>query len=134
MPEQEPPPLYHGTRAGFRGRGGLLLPRGSHGGTGTSAPVNPGREPPSDSDRYVYVTTSKTLAWVYAWHAPGRGRPKVLTVIPLGNLEPDPEHSPAMEAYRCEAAVVERVDLNPEISEEDARQGWVEAAAAWGTE
>lgn len=116
-----PPPLFHGTRRGFR-KGGLLLPRCSHGGQGTSAPAT--RTLP-DADRFVYVTTSRTLAWVYAWHAVGRGKPRVLTVRPLSDVWGDPEHSPAMEAYRCEAAVVVAVDLEPEMSEADARAGWV---------
>lgn len=125
MSDQVPPPLYHGTRAGFRGRGGLLAPRTFHGGSGTAAPLTPGAVAPTDSRGYVYVTTSPLVAWIYAWHAPGRGRPRVLTVRPLSEPEPDPEHSPTMEAYRCEAAIVESVDLVPAVTEDEARSGWV---------
>ena len=78
-----------------------------------------------DAERYVYVTTSRELAWVYAWHARGRGRPRVLTVTPLSDVWHDPEHSPDMEAYRCESAFVTAVDLDPLVSEQDARAGWV---------
>lgn len=124
---EEPPPLYHGTRVGFRGRGGLLLPRGTHGGKGTTAPLKPGRQSPADAQQYVFVTTSKELAWVYAWHSQGRGRPRVLTVRPLSDVWRDPEHSVDMEAYKCEAAFVLAVDFEPLVTEEDARAGWVEA-------
>jgi hypothetical protein len=122
-----PPPLFHGTRRPFM-KGGLLLPRAKLGGApATSAPMKAGRAPNPDAENWVYVTTSLTLAWVYAWHAPGRGRPRVLTVTPLGPVYDDPEHSPDMEAYRTDAAVVAAVDLEPLVSEADARAGWVEA-------
>lgn len=71
------------------------------------------------------MTTDLTLAWVYAWHAPGRGKPKVLTIEPRGVIEPDPEHSVRMDAWRCEWAKVTRVDTDPVLSEADARAGWV---------
>lgn len=119
-------PLYHGTRKGFRGRGGLLMPRTFHGSKGTTAPLKPGAVANSDSERYVYVTTSLDLAWVYAWHAQGRGRPRVLTVRPLSPVWRDPEHSEDMAAYRCEAAVVDAVAVEPLVTESDARAGWVE--------
>lgn len=119
------PVFYHGTRRPFR-PGGWLFPRSFHGDPGTSAPLNPGRKAPTDAADYVYVTTSRTVAWVYAWHAHGRGRPRVLRVDPHG-LEHDPEHSPRMQAYRCSSARVLGVDLDPEISEEEARGGWVQA-------
>lgn len=124
----EPPTMYHGTRAGYRGRGGLVLPRSKHGGKGTNAPLKPGRTERADSADWVYLTSNKTLAWVYAWHAPGRGRPKVLTVMPLSEVFADPEHSEDMEAFRCEAAHVLAVDLDPEIDEYEAAAGWVDAA------
>lgn len=125
MAEEMPPPLYHGTRAGFQ-KGGLLMPRTFHGSTRkTTAPLRPGKEERPDSERFVYVTTSKMLAWVYAWHSTGRGRPRVLTVKPLSEVWYDPEHSREMEAYRCEAAVVEAVDFDPMITEQEAREGWV---------
>jgi hypothetical protein len=119
-----PPPLYHGTRRGFQ-RGGLLIPRSAHKGKGTEAPLIPGRKSPTDAAAYVYVTTSKIVAWVYAWHAVGRGRPRVLTVQPLSDVWLDPEHGPDMEAHRVTAACVLSVDFDPVVSEEDARTGWV---------
>lgn len=102
-----------------------MLPRSDHGAGGTSAPTSPGRESPEGAGAWTYLTTDLTLAWVYAWHAPGRGKPKVLTVQPHGSIEPDPEHSPHMKAWRCEWAKVESVSVDPVLSEEEARAGWV---------
>lgn len=116
--------LLHGTRRPFQ-RGGLLLPRSEHRGPGTTAPLNPGKQEPADAAQWVYLTTDLRLAWVYAWHAPGRGRPRVLTVAPLGEVEADDEHSAAMAAFRCQAAKVVAVDLSPVLDEEEARAGWV---------
>jgi hypothetical protein len=116
--------LYHGTRRPFA-KGGLLLPQSKHGGAGTHAPLMAGATSPADASGYVYVTTSETLAWVYAWCAPGRGKPRVLIVGPCGEVERDPEHSLAMEAFRCEAAAVLAVDLVPKVDEADAREGWI---------
>jgi hypothetical protein len=116
--------LYHGTRRPFT-VGGLLVPRAVHGGPGTTAPLNPGCSEQPDAANFVYLTDDVTLAWVYAWHAPGRGRPRVLTVAPLGTVERDPEHSWRSGAWRCEAARVTAVDLTPSITEADARSGWV---------
>lgn len=84
-----------------------------------------GAASPEDSDQWVYVTQSLDLAWVYAWHAPGRGKPKVLVVEPHGTVEPDPEHSAAMDAWRCEWARVSGVLTEPTMTEEEARSGWV---------
>lgn len=68
---------------------------------------------------------------MYAWCAPGRGKPKVLTVAPLGNVTRDPEHSPAMEAYRCDDWLrVIHVDTEPIITEQEARDGWVTEEAS----
>ena len=116
--------FYHGTRVGFRSRGGLLLPRAKHGGPGTTAPLHPGETPQHDAADYVYVTTNPMVAWVYAWCAPGRGRPRVLTVRPTSDVQRDPEHSLEVEAYRCEAAIVEAVDFTPLCTEAEARDGW----------
>ena len=88
---------YHGTRRGFR-RGGLLLPRSTHGGPATSAP---------------------------AWRAPGRGKPKVLVIEPFGDIERDPEHSLAMDAWRGSWAKVRGVLTEPAVSEDAARAGWL---------
>lgn len=124
------PTLYHGTRAGFRGRGGLLMPRARHGGRATGAPVNSGREPLPDAEQCVYLTEHVELAWAYAWAAPGRGKPKVLVVRPLGPIEPDPEHSVEMAAWRCEAAIVEQVLTDPPFGEEEAKAGWATTSPA----
>ncbi len=102
------------------------MPRTFSGSGATTAPTAAGHCARPDSERYVYVTTSLELAWVYAWHAPGRARPRVLTVRPLSDVWDDPEHSAEMEAYRCEAARVESVDLVPLVTEAEARTGWVD--------
>lgn len=116
---------FHGTRRGFRGGGGLLVPRSVHGSTPTGAPVNVGREALSDASQWVYLTRNLDLAWVYAWHASGRGKPKVLRVQPHGVIELDPEHSARMDAWRCEWATVQHVLTSPTVTEADARAGWV---------
>lgn len=118
------PTLYHGTRVPF-GAGGLLLPRAEHGGPGTTAPLNPGREQPPDADRWVYLTTSLEVAWVYAWHAPGSGRPRVLVIRSAHGLHRDPEHSASMDAWRAAWASVARVLRVPAVSEAAARSGWL---------
>lgn len=120
---EEQVPLYHGTRRGFT-RGGVVMPRTFHRASGTSAPVNSGHQPLADSGRWVYVTESIDLAWAYAFAAAGRGKPKVLEVAPRGEFEPDPEHSPAMRAWRCEWASVLRVHTEPTMTEEEALAGW----------
>lgn len=115
--------LFHGTRRGFT-KGGWLFPRTMHAGAATSAPTNPGRQPLADSAEWVYLTEDIDVAWAYAWAAPGRGKPKVVEVEPHGRIEPDPEHSPAMRAWRAESAVVRRVHTEPTITETEAREGW----------
>lgn len=115
--------LYHGTRRGFSA-GGYLFPRSHHGGAKTAAPVNEGRVELGDRDEWVYMTTSLDLAWAYAWAAPGRGRPKVLVVRPAGVIEPDPEHSPQMGAWRTEMAKVTSVLTEPTMTEQEALTGW----------
>ena len=81
---------------------------------------------PADAGDWVYLTTDIDLAWVYAWHAPGRGAPRVLVVRPIDDsLEPDPEHSAAMTAWRCKAASVTKVLTTPTVTEDEARSGWV---------
>ena len=116
--------LYHGTRRGF-GPGGYLIPRSQHGQPGTTAPLVPGRVQPSDVADWVYVTEDIDLAWVYAWHAPGRGQPKVLEVEPMGELHDDLEHGLRMRAYRCTMARVRKIHRVPTVTEADARGGWV---------
>lgn len=119
------PVLYHGTRRGFS-RGGWLTPRSFSSSFPTTAPCKPGRSPAPDAAGFTYMTTSLELAWVYAWHAAGRGRPKVLVVEPHGAISRDPEHSLDMEAYRCAGwARVLDVLLEPAVPEADARAGWV---------
>lgn len=115
---------YHGTRTGFRS-GGYLFPRTFHNRSGTTAPLTVGRTQPASATDWVYVTQSPILAWVYAWHATGSGKPKVLIVEPYGAIEHDPEHSPRMEAWRTEWARVTAVLTEPAITEREARDGWV---------
>lgn len=122
------PRWYHGTRRGFT-RGGVLIPRSQHGQPGTTAPLALERQSPTGHDEWVYLTQDETLAWVYAWHAPGRGKPKVLVVRPCGEVEPDPEHSAAMNAWRAEWARVTDVLTDPVLTETEARAGWVTSGA-----
>ena len=77
------PVFYHGTRAGFRGRGGLLLPAATTGATPRAG------HRPGGTD-YVHLTTDADLAAWYAYNdRTHRGRPRVLTVAPLGPIEHD---------------------------------------------
>jgi hypothetical protein len=115
---------YHGTRAGFT-RGGYLFPRSAHGGPPTTAPLNPGRVQPADAADYVYITDDPLAAWVYAWHAPGRGTVKVLTVEPCAEVTADVEHGPGMAAFRTTLARVAAVSTVPLVSQRDALTGWV---------
>ena len=128
MRDEQPVTWYHGTRRGFT-RGGYVTPRNFHRSKdGTSAPLQPGKASPADAVEHTYLTTSPLLAWVYAWAAPGRGKPKVLTVEPMGDVYRDPEHSADMEAYRCDGWLrVVNVDTEPIITEQEARDGWVTA-------
>lgn len=119
---------YHGTRRGFT-RGGFLFPRSMHGGTATNAPTTEGKHSPASAEDWVYITGDLDLAWAYAFHAAGRGRPKVLVVEPVGPIEHDPEHSHRMDAWRCEWAKVTRVLTEPTITEQEARDGWVGVTA-----
>ncbi len=121
------PTFYHGTRQAFRGHGGVLIPRSVHGGKPTTAPLNPGQEAAPDCEDYVYVTEDLDLAWVYAWHAEGRARPRVAEVTDFDDLEPDPESSARSRAWRCKFARVVRVHLEPTVEEAEARSGWVMA-------
>lgn len=83
-PAAGPPPLYHGTRAGF-GRGGLVLPVALHGRRPRSGHTG------DDSTAYAYATPDREMAAFYALNdRHGRGRPRVLTVTPLGPVEADP--------------------------------------------
>lgn len=115
---------YHGTRRGFR-PGGYLMPRTFHGGDGTAAPLREGQTEREDSNAWVYMTRDETLAWVYAFEAPGRGNPKVLVVEPRGEIQRDPEHSRDMDAWRTEFAKVLRILRDAPITEQEAREGWV---------
>ena len=51
-----------------------------------------------DADDWVYVTTDLTGAWLYAYDSGGDGAPVVYSVLPLSNVQRDPEHSPNMPA------------------------------------
>lgn len=96
--------LYHGTRAGFRGKGGLVLPATQ---TRRKENWNLGR-----SDR-VYVTPERALAAYFARASQGRGVPKILTVKPVGPLYRDDStvEGEEHESYAVEAAYVLRVEI-----------------------
>lgn len=121
----DPPTNYyfHGTRASLT-RGDVVLPRKEHGGPPTSGPLIPGGQRLLASDDYVYITRRHKLAWAYAHASGGRGKPIVLIVEPQGTVEPDPEHSTHMHAYRCKSAQVLLVDDTPAISAEVAENNW----------
>lgn len=112
--DEDKPLLYHGTRVGFS-RGGYLFPVDFH----KSQPRPGGSD---DGTAYVYMTTDLDLAWWYAEQHPGRGKPKVLVVEPLGPIEVD--YSPydnESDQYRCEAGakvrkVLREVDRGQEAS------------------
>lgn len=112
--------FFHGTKRGFR-PGGYLFPRAMHRGPGTTAPsvgTLPGAE------NYVHFTTEWLLAWAYAYDAPGNGAVKVVEVVPIGEVEHDPEHSIEMNAYRAGSARVVKVHKIPPITEKQAKDGW----------
>lgn len=100
---------YHGTRAGFQGPGGVVLPRSQTRAAGTSAPLNPGMKQPEDAGQYVFITRDIEVARAYAEHASGRGAPKVLVVDPHGVVDRDPEHGYRTDAWRCPWATVKSV-------------------------
>jgi hypothetical protein len=93
--------LYHGTRAAFRGPGGLVLPGDEFGKDNHRL----GR-----SDR-VYVTPDLDLAKAYALGAKGRGRARVLEVTPMSPLTVDDStvDGDEQETYATDAARVLRV-------------------------
>lgn len=101
--EDDEPLLYHGTRAGFRGSGGLVLP-----GEQVGRHNHVGLEHRSD---WVYITPDLHLAWAYADVASGRGRPKVLVVRPGSGLLNDDSTIGGDEqiSFRCTHAHVVRV-------------------------
>lgn len=112
--DEDLPPVYHGTRAGFRGRGGLVLPgaqvgrdntSGSHGYVDHGIPY---------TGEHVYVTTDRDLAMIFALLAKGRGRPRVLTVQPFG-MKPDTGTTYGGEerddVFTCEWATVLSVEM-----------------------
>lgn len=108
------PVLYHGTRAGFRGKGGLVLP-----GMDVGRYNHPGLEYRSD---WVYVTPDLELAWDYAEACQGRGKPKVLVVRPNGMLYHDDSTLAGgyeQVSFRCESAIVAGV-LTVRTETEDA--------------
>lgn len=122
--DEEQALLYHGTRAPFRGRGGLVLP-----GDETGRHAHPGMEYRSD---YVYVTPDLDLAWAYAIAATGRGKPRVLVVLPGSPLLHDDSTIAGGEeqvSFRCTHAYVQKIltdqpdDLAYEVrGHEPARQ------------
>lgn len=115
--------FFHGTKGTFR-PGEMLRPRREHGAPPTTAPLTPGGGRLATSDDYVYVTRRYLLAWAYAHKSGGDGEPVVLLVKPEAPVEPDPEHSVGMWAYRCPAARVVAVDDRVPISPEVADRAW----------
>lgn len=128
--EMDPPrdAYFHGTRGAWE-VGQEVVPRRVSGEPPTNAPLVLGAEPHEASENYAYVTRRYLLAWAYA-HKSGRsGEPVVLFVRPQGTIEPDPEHSDHMYAYRCDSALVRLVDESVPISAEVAEQAWKLPAA-----
>jgi hypothetical protein len=76
--------FYHGTRAGFS-VGGWLVPYADHR-SGSARPGHQGEH----STTFTYFTTDRELAEWYALNSRGRGKPKVLTVVPSARIEHDP--------------------------------------------
>lgn len=108
------PTFYHGTRTPFT-RGGLLLPAET-----TRARMTPGLVGArGDEGQWVYVTTERALAIEFALLSRGRGKPRILTVRPLGGVQADPALFGGVErpAFRCEAAYVEAVEF---VTEQEA--------------
>lgn len=68
-----PPPLYHGTRAAFRGPGGLVLP----------GEMFHKKNHPKGRNDLVFVTPDLDLAWDMANSSRGTGKPRVLVVQPF---------------------------------------------------
>lgn len=114
---------FHGTKAPLK-PGDSLVPRKEHGSEPTNAPLVPGGERLPASDEYVYVTRRYLLAWAYAHMSGASGDPVVLVVDPRGEIEPDPESSDYMYAYRCQSARVRAVDDLVPISAETAEKAW----------
>lgn len=103
--------FYHGTRAPFGPRGGLLLPGAETGqdNTTNSDDYRPGVTPYAAT--HVYVTTDRELAEEFARRARGRGRPRVLIVQPWAPLIPDDatyNGEDRDDVFRCPAANVLR--------------------------
>lgn len=94
-------PLYHGTRAPFRGSGGLVLPGARFGKDNHNL----------KRGEVVYVTPDLDLAKDYALACKGRGRAKVLEVMPHSPVEVDDSTvgGDEQESYTCPAASVVRV-------------------------
>jgi hypothetical protein len=92
--------FYHGTRTEF-GRGGFLFPGDM---------VDKDNHALARSD-VVYVTTDLGLAKAYAKASAGRGRPKVLEVVPMDTLREDDSTVGGQEqdSFTCPWAKVVRV-------------------------
>jgi hypothetical protein len=96
------PTFFHGTRAAFRGRGGIVLPGSQVGRDNHSLGTN----------NYVYVSTDIEVAMDFAVLAKGRGKPRILTVQPFGKMERDTYPDMAdQDSWRCEGARVLKVRM-----------------------
>lgn len=89
------------------------------------APMVAGAERRADADEWVYLTTDRNGAWLYAYDSGEEGEPTVYSVLPLDDVERDREHSPQMPAYRCRSVVVLSIDRDAPFSEEQARAKWI---------
>lgn len=74
--------LYHGTRIGAE-RGGWITPAAFHGHQANELPGYEG------ADGWLFLTPDPDVAATFARTAKGRGRPKILTVVPDEPVEPD---------------------------------------------
>lgn len=103
--------FYHGTRAGFRGSGGLVLPRVQTGRPANHEAASAGPSFAPDAGEWVYVTLDLELAWDFAEAAQGRGKPKVLVVAPWSTPVEDwsSVNGEVLPMYRVEGATVEKV-------------------------
>ena len=71
---------WHGTRRGFQ-KGGLILPPSFHG-KGKANDL-----PDHTDDDWVFITPDREIAEEFAYKAAvGKGRPRVLQVVPLHDV------------------------------------------------
>jgi len=111
--------LYHGTRRGVS-RGGWLTPPSFHG--EERANVLPGYP---DADQYIFMTPDVEVAETFAYQAKGRGRPKVLTVVPTEPIERDLATWCGMDGYLYRSRGWAKVVAVRILDEDCAPPRWV---------